>query len=74
MDGFFRGIPDTKTYQSVTRKIFDKTINKFLTCHFERSEKSSASKKLRMHKISPYGRNDKGVVKMTMVLIPARPG
>nr|VFK19177.1 MAG: hypothetical protein BECKLFY1418C_GA0070996_105417 [Candidatus Kentron sp. LFY] len=26
-----------------------------------------------MHKISPYGRNDKGVVEMTMVLVPARP-
>ena len=64
---------DRSTNQSVIWKIFDKTIEKFLTCHFERSEKSSASKKLRMHKISPYGRNDKGVVEMTMVLVPARP-
>nr|VFK62006.1 MAG: hypothetical protein BECKUNK1418G_GA0071005_10218 [Candidatus Kentron sp. UNK]VFK70334.1 MAG: hypothetical protein BECKUNK1418H_GA0071006_10278 [Candidatus Kentron sp. UNK] len=27
-------------------------------CHFERSEKSSALKMLRMHKISPSGRDD----------------
>nr|VFK09656.1 MAG: hypothetical protein BECKLPF1236B_GA0070989_10115 [Candidatus Kentron sp. LPFa] len=33
-------------------------IKKFLTCHFERSEKSFASKILRMHKISPSGRDD----------------
>ena len=43
---------------SVSRKILNKTIKKFLTCHFERSEKSSASKILRMHKISPSGRDD----------------
>nr|VFK16447.1 MAG: hypothetical protein BECKLFY1418C_GA0070996_102331 [Candidatus Kentron sp. LFY] len=60
--------------QSVTRKPSTKRSKNFLTRHFERSEKSSASKKLRMHKISPYGRNDKGVVEMTMVLVPAMPG
>ena len=50
--------PIIEDHYSVTEKIFDKTIKKFLTCHFERSEKSSASKILRMHKISPSGRDD----------------
>nr|VFK24528.1 MAG: hypothetical protein BECKLPF1236C_GA0070990_1001410 [Candidatus Kentron sp. LPFa] len=43
---------------SVSRKILNKTIKKFLTCHFSLREKSSASKILRMHKISPSGRDD----------------
>nr|VFK65799.1 MAG: hypothetical protein BECKUNK1418G_GA0071005_107015 [Candidatus Kentron sp. UNK]VFK70237.1 MAG: hypothetical protein BECKUNK1418H_GA0071006_102515 [Candidatus Kentron sp. UNK] len=40
------------------RKSSTKRSRNFLTCHFERSEKSSASKILRMHKISPSGRDD----------------
>ena len=56
---------------SVTEKILNKTIKKFLTCHFERSEKSSASKILRMHKISPSGRDDIFFYLCDEILVPA---